>query len=251
MDTQDLTLNIRMEEAPIRVRKNEAASEAVKRSAEVSEKQAAMKPRIEALDKRADVVKVGTNSYQVNRPEALKASEPSLRTGPRNASWWHWNLYVDLPNGEIAIFCTFIEPVRPRGNTEENLYPKTSRVPGRRDPVELTRSRGFTWRRRSLELLMESYRKKFGEAPEKLGCPFAKSTSRDFQREFARVRERSPELSVRRIADEAVQLMPFAKERIRLGYNHFDVSLLQFGDVTVDGVVLKDVPTAVWVEVSR
>lgn len=188
------------------------------------------------------------NTVRVGDASALEATKPSRIQGPLNKAFWHWELFVTLPNGEIAVFCEI--NIRFRGSPDLNLHPKTAIVKGTGRTVNLE-AQGFKWTTESLKLMIESYRAKFGHAPKNLGGWLAKSNLRNFQNEFARIRAAKPGLSTQQVAQEAVKAISFGTQRIPLGYEHFYVSILKVGKVLLDDGSTQTVPTLVRVEAGK
>lgn len=205
----------------------------------------AVKPPPKPAEKVSEVAgQPGT--FKVTDASALEATKPSRLQGPTNQAVWHWELFVRLPNGEIAVFCEV--NIRPfsRGSPDLNLYPKKAVVKGTGRTVTLKAD--FKWTTESLRLVIESYAKKFGHAPKNLGGWLAESNLKYFQNEFAKIRAAKPGLSNQQIAQEAFKAIPFGTQRIPLGYEHFHVSILKAGKVLLDDGTTQTVPTRVRVE---
>lgn len=185
------------------------------------------------------------NTFKVKGSNVLEASKPSRLQGVKNKGFWHWKLYVRLPNGELAVFCEV--NIRFRGSPDLNLHPKTAVVEGTGRLVILE-AEGFKWTTESIRLMLESYEAQFGHPPSNLGGWLAKSNLRNFQHEFARIRAESPQLSTQEVAQAAVKAISFGKQRIPLGFQHFYVSILKTGKVLLDDGTTQVVPTLVRVE---
>ncbi len=185
------------------------------------------------------------NTYRVTDTAALEYSKPSFLKGLKNKATSHWELLVKLPNGEVAVFCEV--NVRFRGSPDLNLFPKEAIVKGTGRVVSLE-AEGFKWTSESLRLAIESYKANYGAKPANLGGWLAKSNLRNFQNEFARIRAAKPSASVQEIAQEAIASISFGKQRIPLGYEHFHVTMLKTGKVTLADGTTQVVPTLVRVE---
>ncbi len=209
-----------------------------------------LNPKTPKNEEPVKPAKGALKTFEVTDASALKATEPSMISGPKNQSIWHWELYVELPNGEIAVFCEVnIRPLISRGSPDLNLHPKTATVKGQTTPVELTKPPGsFGWTTESLKLVIESYKAKFGHAPKNLGGWLAKSNLKNFQAEFAKFRAQFPGKSNAQIADLAIRAISFGKNRIPLGYEHFHVTIFKMGKVKLPGGTTETVPTVVRVE---
>jgi hypothetical protein len=187
------------------------------------------------------------NTYKIADSSAIEATKPSRLQGPLNKAFWHWELTVRLPNGEVAVFCEI--NIRFRGSPDLNLFPKEAIVKGTGRVVNLEAA-GFKWTTEALRAMLESYEAKFGAPPENLGGWLAKSNLRNFQTEFARIRAAKPNASLQEIAQEAVRSISFGKQRLPLGYEHFYVTMLKFQKALIDGVE-QNVPSRVRVEASK
>ena len=170
------------------------------------------------------------NTYVVTDVAALKTTKPSRRQGYQNIAWWHWELYVTLPDGRTAVFCEV--NIRFRRSPDLNLDPGASKVKGTNEKVVLkVPEGGFSWTTEALKLVIETYKKQFGREPKNLGGFLAKSNIKNFQYEFARFRVNNPGMSTQQIAQLAVEAISFGSKRSELGYTHFNVEVLKVGEV--------------------
>lgn len=188
--------------------------------------------------------------FQVNDLAALKASKPKL-ISLANKSIWHWELYVELPNGQRAVFCEVNMRPSPYGGTSPdlNLHPKTATVEGGA-PVELLNPPGAKWTSEALRLTIESYKAKFGEPPPNMGGWLAHSNLRNFQDTFARLRSENPGLSNEKLAEMTMPEISFGKQRKPFGYTNFKVTIARVGKVKLTNGNIETVPTAVRVEAT-
>ncbi|MEW5930115.1 MAG: hypothetical protein AB1941_21880, partial [Gemmatimonadota bacterium] len=188
--------------------------------------------------------------FQVNEISALKATEPSLLS-LADRSIWRWELYVELPGGQRAVFCEVNLRPSPYGGTSPdlNLHPKVSTVRGGA-PVEL-RLQGAKWTTEALRLTIETHRAKFGHAPRNMGGWLAESNLRNFQDAFARLRSENPGLSSAELGEMAVREISFGKQRGQFGYVYFKVTIARVGRVRLSNGSTEVVPTVVRVEASQ
>jgi hypothetical protein len=186
--------------------------------------------------------------YQVNDVSALKASEPV-----RVRFLWRWELYVELPNGQRAVFCEVNLRPSPYGGTSPdlNLHPKAATVQGGA-PVELLSPPGVKWTTEALKLTIESHKAKFGAPPRNMGGWLAKSNLRNFQDAFARLRAENPGLSNEMLGEMAIKEISFGKQRMdpAVGYKYFKVTVAKVGKVKLTNGNVETVPTAVRVEAT-
>lgn len=190
------------------------------------------------------------NVFQVKSISALKASKPKL-ISVANKSLWHWELYVELPNGQRAVFCEVNLRPSPYGGTSPdlNLHPKTATVAGG-GTVELLNPPGARWTSEALRLTIESYKAKFGRPPPNMGGWLAHSNLRNFQDTFARLRSENPGLSNETLGEMAMREISFGSQRKPFGYTHFKVTIAKAGKVKLSNGNVETVPTAVRVEAT-
>lgn len=172
------------------------------------------------------------NTYVVNDVNALKASKFTRIIDPKTKMpIWHWELYVELPNGQHAVFCEI--NIRLRGSPDLNLDPGASPVKGGAGTVALE-AKGFSWTTAALDLMIKSYTKKFGHPPKNLGGFIAKSNLANFQYEFASLKAKNPGLSDVQIGEMAIKEISFGKQRLEnFGYEHFRIFIWKYGKVTL------------------
>jgi hypothetical protein len=190
----------------------------------------------------------GTSATFKVRLSALKATKPTRLFLVKNKALWHWKLYVELPNGETAVWCEI--NIRFRGSPDLNLDTKAAKVLGTSKTVTL-KAEGFKWTAKALEMMIETYKAEFGHAPKNLGGWLAKDNLLNFQTEFANIRAANPGLSTQEAAQAAVKAISFGKARVALGYEHFHVTILKTGKVpkvTLPDGTTPTVPTMVRVE---
>jgi hypothetical protein len=210
------------------------------------------KPRTEPSKPQEPVsaVEGQPNVFKVNDVSALKWTEPSLISLADKAIW-HWEFYVELPNGQRAVFCEVNVRPSPHGGTSPdlNLHPKAATVKGG-DPVTL-KPPGAPWTTRTLQLLIDSYTAKFGHAPKNVGGFLAESNLKYFQETFARLRSQNPGLSNEMLSQMTIREIPFGTQRIPLGYEYFKVTILKVGKVTLESGKTEVLPTTVRVEATK
>lgn len=208
-------------------------------------------PKAEAPKKSEPVraVEGEPGTFEVTDPSALKISEPSRLQGVGNKATWHWKLYVELPNGQTAVFCEVnIRPLISRGSPDLRLYPLESAVKGGGQVKLVKPTKSFSWTTESLRLINKSYAKKFGQAPKNLGGWLSAKNLAIFQEAFMKIGKSNPKWSIDQIAREAMKKTPFAKGRKPLGYTHFRVTILRLSRKTFPDGTTRIVPE--WVRVE-
>ena len=192
-------------------------------------------------------------TYVVRETSALKSTKPSRWLGLRNKAAWHWELYVRLPNGEIAVFCRVnVRPLNmrfPRGSPDLDLDPTKALVTGGKGTVRLEAGGGFQWTSEALKLIIKTFEEHFGHPPETLGGWLAKRNLENFQEAFSDLRAEHPEWSPQRIGEQAAANISFGRHRIALGYEYLRVTLIDFKQVLVKGrTAAETLPTRVRVD---
>ena len=178
---------------------------------------------------------------------AIKATKPKfLHDLKVNKSIWHWKLYVELPNGQIAVFCEI--NIRFRGSPDLNLHPKKATVEGVPGTVFLE---GKGWTDHALRVMFETYEAKFGHPPKNLGGFIEADNLKYFQEAFAKHRNQNRELSNQQLGEMAIKEVSFGKQRVQRGYTHFLITILKWGEVKLADGSVQNVPTMVRIEATK
>jgi hypothetical protein len=192
------------------------------------------------------VVPPGVTEILVDSPARIQSTEPVfVPDDPDYGPHWYWDLY-DGPSS--AKFCKVRVRVpdattEPTRGPELELTPKTATLP---DGRQVALKSNFSWTPEAIRVAMERFQARFGYRPPSMPGELDWANLANFQKEFARIRAANPGMSNEAIANQAIQQMSFGKHRVPFGYSDFNVTVSDFGEVTLkDGTVLQNVPRSV------
>jgi hypothetical protein len=187
-----------------------------------------------------------TRHIEVQRGN-LRITEPEFaRTPVYPEGAWKWSLYDEVSGAKVCE--TYVKttgsPREPVG-WENWIHSKQAMLPsGERVQLDAT---GFRWSDAAWDGAMNGYRGIYASIPPNASGVLEATNLAIFQKNFAQMRADHPGWSNQQIANEAIKSTPFGRTRLERGYGDMRVEASDYGNATVRGVEMSDVPRAVTV----
>lgn len=115
----------------------------------------------------------------------------------------------------------------------------------------LMKAQGFGITNEILKRSIQIFADDHGAPPEFLNGTIVKKNLANFQKEYAKLKAASPQVSDDEAAVQAIKDISFGRERMKLGYSDIKVDASGKTNVIVDGQELNDVPTRVKITAKR